>query len=255
MDLASSSIKQGFEKYSDYGFLICGHSLGGGTAVIVTLAFLYDSSVSSLLPEGTKIQCVALAPPPVYRWNDGHNRSDWFIYQNTFIWVRHTLLIIIHLFIKIRLIQNIDIFINNDDIIPRISLASIVKMFKMLRAIDSLDLSNYEVFQLIFQPTYTEDTSSNMEKVRNAIDNIQLEDIHLLHHPGRIHYFHRKKIDECLEYFISEQQSFSFSNDILILDQMVFDHTQPYYEEAFAKCQLDDDEDDDGDDCKVAQEI
>ena len=128
-------------------------------------------------------------------------------------------------------------------------------MFKMLRAIDSLDLSNYEVFQLIFQPTYTEDTSSNMEKVRNAIDNIQLEDIHLLHHPGRIHYFHRKKIDECLEYFISEQQSFSFSNDILILDQMVFDHTQPYYEEAFAKCQLDDGEDDDGDNCKAAQEI
>ena len=160
-----------------------------------------------------------------------------------------------HLFIKIRLIQNIDIFINNDDIIPRISLASIVKMFKMLRAIDSLDLSNYEVFQLIFQPTYTEDTSSNMEKVRNAIDNIQLEDIHLLHHPGRIHYFHRKKIDESLEYFISEQQSFSFSNDILILDQMVFDHTQPYYEEAFAKCQLDDDEDKDGDDCKIAQEM
>ena len=85
MDLASSSIKQGFEKYRDYGFLICGHSLGGGTAVIVTLAFLYDSSVSSLLPEGTKIQCVALAPPPVYRWEDGHNRYDWFIYKNTFI--------------------------------------------------------------------------------------------------------------------------------------------------------------------------
>ena len=107
-----------------------------------------------------------------------------------------------------------------------------------LRAIDSLDLTNYEVFQLIFETEYSEDSQKNMEKIRGAIDNTNIDDLHLLHHPGRIHYFHRKKVEEKIEYFISEQQSFSFSNDIIILDQMVFDHTQPYYEEAFEKCNI-----------------
>ena len=116
-------------------------------------------------------------------------------------------------------------------------------MFKMLRAIDSLDFTNYEVFQLIFQTEYTKETNQNMDKIRTAIEDIELEDIHLLHHPGRIHYFHRKHVDSNVEYFLSEQQSVSFSNDIIILDQMVFDHIQPYYEEAFEKCKLHDEDD------------
>ena len=113
-------------------------------------------------------------------------------------------------------------------------------MFKMLRAIDRLDLTNYEVFQLIFQTEYTEESTRNMENIRSAIDEITLDELHLLHHPGRIHYFHRKKVDDQVEYFLSEQQSVFFSNDIIILDQMVFDHTQPYYEEALEKCKLED---------------
>ena len=94
----------------------------------------------------------------------------------------------------------------------------------MLRAIDRLDLTNYEVFQLIFQDEYTEESIRNMKNIRDAIAQITLDDeLHLLHHPGRIHYFHRKKIDSNVEYFLSEEQSFSFSNDIIILDQMVFE--------------------------------
>ena len=108
----------------------------------------------------------------------------------------------------------------------------------MLRAIDSLDLTNYEVFQLIFETEQSGETKGNMDKIRKAIDQINIDDLQLLHHPGRIHYFHRKNVEEKTEYFISEQQSFSFSNDIIILDQMVFDHTQPYYEEAFEKCNV-----------------
>ena len=137
-----------------------------------------------------------------------------------------------------RLVNNIDIFINNDDIIPRISLASIVKLLKMIRAIDNLNLTNYEIFQLIFQPGYTEESTQNMDKIQAAIEDIKLDDIHFLHHPGRIHYFHRKMVDDTIEHFLSEQETFAFSNDIILLDQMVFDHTQPYYEEAFEKCNL-----------------
>ena len=81
-------------------------------------------------------------------------------------------------------------------------------------------------------------SDKRMNKIRKVIDETNIDDLHLLHHPGKIHYFHRKKVEEKMEYFISEQQSFSFSNDIIILDQMVFDHTQPYYEEAFEKCNI-----------------
>ena len=139
-----------------------------------------------------------------------------------------------------RLVDKIDIFINNDDIIPRISLAAIVKIMKMIRAIDNLNLTNYEIFQLIFQPEYSEETIKNMAKIRSTIEKVKLDDIPFLHHPGRIHYFHRKKVLDSIEYFLSEQESFAFSNDIILLDQMVFDHTQPYYEEAFEKCKLPD---------------
>lgn len=113
-----------------------------------------------------------------------------------------------------------------------------VKMYKIIQAIDNLSLTNYEIFQLIFQPGYTTESVQNMDKISTAIEDIKEDDIHFLQHPGRIHYFHRKMVHEKIEFFLSEQQSYTFSHDIILLDQMVFDHTQPYYEEAFEKCKL-----------------
>ena len=74
MSLVAPAIEEAFKTYNGYDLVIAGHSLGGGTAELVTMAFLEDTVMSSLVPENTQIQCVVLAPPPVFRWDDGHNR-------------------------------------------------------------------------------------------------------------------------------------------------------------------------------------
>ena len=47
--------------------VVTGHSLGAGAAELVTMRLLGDSS---LLPPSTRVECVALAPPPVFRYRN-----------------------------------------------------------------------------------------------------------------------------------------------------------------------------------------
>merc|ERR1712155_279840 len=47
--------------------VVTGHSLGAGAAELITMRLLGDSS---LLPPSTRVECVALAPPPVFRYNN-----------------------------------------------------------------------------------------------------------------------------------------------------------------------------------------
>ena len=117
-----------------------------------------------------------------------------------------------------------------------------VKLLKILRAIDGVNLTTYEIFQIIFQPDYNKDeVSHSIEKIKNAIESSTVpeeDDIKFLHHPGRIHYFYRKQVNYDVKFFLCEQESSIFTQDIFLLDRMVFDHTQPYYEEAFEKCTI-----------------
>ena len=82
MDLSAPVIENALKTHKGYGFVITGHSLGGGTAELVTMSFLNDSSMASLIPDNTRIQCVVLAPPPVFRWSDGQDRYDPFHYKH-----------------------------------------------------------------------------------------------------------------------------------------------------------------------------
>ncbi len=47
--------------------MITGHSLGAGTANLVALELMLGPGGKQYLPKGTRVQCVALAPPPIYR--------------------------------------------------------------------------------------------------------------------------------------------------------------------------------------------
>ena len=47
--------------------VVTGHSLGAGAAELITMRLLGDSS---LLPTSTRVECVALAPPPVFRYEN-----------------------------------------------------------------------------------------------------------------------------------------------------------------------------------------
>ena len=74
LSLSATVVKNAFEKYQDYNLLITGHSLGGGTAELAAMSFIYDPQVATLLPTTSKVHCVVLAPPPVFRRSDGEHR-------------------------------------------------------------------------------------------------------------------------------------------------------------------------------------
>ena len=76
MSLSAAVIEKAFKKYTEYNLLVTGHSLGGGTAELVAMSFMYDHDFKSLLPRSTQVYCVVLAPPPVYRRSDGEHRYD-----------------------------------------------------------------------------------------------------------------------------------------------------------------------------------
>ena len=54
--------------YHGFKVLVTGHSLGAGAAILSTLIWLRDPVLGS-----SKVECLALAPPPVIRFNDKTN--------------------------------------------------------------------------------------------------------------------------------------------------------------------------------------
>ena len=137
-----------------------------------------------------------------------------------------------------RFLDNIDIFVNNDDCIPRMSLASIAKLVKMVRAVDSLNLTAREHLQLIFQPDATPESTENYNRIKDAITNITQDTFGYLEHPGKIHYIKRIETDDVVTFSLSQQRSERLSQDVFLQDRMVYDHLSQYYDEALSNCMV-----------------
>ena len=71
-----------------------------------------------------QVHCIALAPPPVFR--PGGRQG-----------------------VSARVVDAIEIYINNCDIVPRLSLASIAHLLACLRAVDELKLSLGTQFDIL----------------------------------------------------------------------------------------------------------
>jgi sn1-specific diacylglycerol lipase len=86
-----------FSAHPDYRLVVTGHSLGAGTAILISMAILSGNFKQIVDPNLTKIKCVALAPPPVYRSISNLAKFN----------------------------QHINIYINGNDCVPRLSLATL----------------------------------------------------------------------------------------------------------------------------------
>ena len=67
---AAAPLGTAFERHPDYRLFVTGHSLGAGSALLVTMDMLRKQqakSSESIVPIDAEVKCVALAPPPVYR--------------------------------------------------------------------------------------------------------------------------------------------------------------------------------------------
>ena len=205
MKESQETLKAAFQTHPDHKLVITGHSLGAGTAVLITMGIL--KNLYSVVPKGTKIQCLALAPPPVYR-----ARKSPKIFKD-----------------------NIDIFINGNDVVPRLSLANMAKLLAMLRAFDKVDL-NIQDYLKILAGIEEPEVTDNLEKFSQILDGVEQDKFPNMQHHGRIFYLRRLQEGH---FKIYDTPGNFFSDSLLLFENMISDHLQPYYEEAFSKVKLD----------------
>ena len=113
LDKVKDVISEAARDRPDYSLTITGHSLGAGAAELITMKLLSEPDTIPDIKD-IKVKCVALAPPPVYQSEKS---------------------------LKQEVVEAIDIFVNNFDCVPRLSLASVARLLAMVRAVDELGLT------------------------------------------------------------------------------------------------------------------
>ena len=182
-------------EFSHYRLVVTGHSLGAGTAELITMEL-----ISSNLLAGREVRCVALAPPPVFR-------SDHALPPS--------------------LSSAIQIFVNNYDLVPRLSLASVSRLLATVREVDSLGLSLSEQLSVLADRD-TEEVRQNLERLREVI-RAQRQSFPDLEHPGTIYHIRRSASDDKKQ-LVYQSKSKAFTRAILLLENMIVDHLHSSYE-------------------------
>ena len=200
---ACTSVVSALNMNPGFSLVITGHSLGAGVAVLITLELLIGESKSAL-PEGTDVRCIALAPPPVYR-------------ENKSIFSRG---------LPESISDKIEIFINNHDCIPRMSLGSLTRLLTSMRAVDNLELSVTDQVNILMDKN-----EELFAKVVEAIEQSKQDQFPFLQHPGKIFYLKKEKGDQPA-YVVIQEESEVFTSRLYLLDDMVKDHRKPSYIEA-----------------------
>ena len=198
---ACASVVSALNINPGYSLVVTGHSLGAGVAVLITLELLMGESQDAL-PAGTSVRCVALAPPPVYR-------SGQSIFSRS---------------LPRTVSENIEIFINNHDCIPRMSLGSLTRLLTSMRAVDNLALSVTDQVNILMDKE-----EELLAKTVEAIEQAKQDQFPFLQHPGKIFYLKKEKEGS---YVAIPETSESFTARLYLLDDMVRDHRKPSYREA-----------------------
>ena len=181
-------------EFANYSLVVTGHSLGAGTAELITMEVMRSDLVA-----GREVRCVALAPPPVFR-------SDQVLPS--------------------AISSAIQIYVNNNDIVPRLSMASVTRLLATVREVDSLGLSLSEQLAILADRD-TADVRRNLENLRGII-RTQRESFPDLDHPGTIYHIRRSKTDQ-KKHLVYPSKSKAFTRAILLLENMIVDHLRGSY--------------------------
>ena len=188
-------ITESIEKYPSYSLTITGHSLGAGTAELITMLLLDRN----LIPDTTKVQCIALAPPPIFRS------------QNP---------------LPPKISSAIKIYVNRHDCVPRLSLASVARIMAEVSAVDQLGIKLKQQLKIL-----KGDDDENMQKIIEVLKYVDQDSLPYLEHPSET--LHHIRFDEGNEsdkkHKIFLSHSTKFSKSILLLDSMVADHMDYTY--------------------------
>jgi len=199
ISLVKETLQLSLEENPGYKFTITGHSMGAGTAELLYLEFMLGDA-KYLLPAGTKVECLALAPPPIYR--SSTELSD-------------------------EIKKNLKIIIFNNDIVPRLSLANIAKMLRVLRKMDDLNVPLYSLVSIITD-NMSEEDQMMFTKLKSLINQEDQTTFAPLDHPADI--IHIRRTEEKLRLYKAEP--LIFSKAILLLENMILDHIHNEYARA-----------------------
>jgi len=193
-------LTQEMNKKPNYQLVITGHSLGAGTAELITMMILTNKEDhADLVKHGVK--CYALAPPPVYR--SEQNLPD-------------------------EIVNSIEIYINNNDCVPSLSLGTVKKLLNTMIQVDEMKMSTVGVGLLLAG----KDIFGDMESLIHTIESAEQKDFPYLHHPGTIFHLECRKKKS---YHILRRPSDVFSTNLAVRLGMVLDHIQDGYKTAFSK--------------------
>ena len=212
MSTISDDLAKALNDNPGYAFVVTGHSLGAGTAEIIAMSYLMEKRRSR-----TDVECVALAPPPVFR-----SKSS-----------KRTL--------PSRVSDAITIYVNRQDCVPHMSLATIAKLLGYARAVDGLDLTALQQLQVL-AGLDNDEAKANKIKVAEAMKTSHQNRFAYLEHPGRINFFYsadEATMDAKEGFFLAREPSTAFSRELLLMQWMVLHHLESYYREAFDKVNLD----------------
>ena len=205
LEKVSKSLLKGLNNNPGYNVVVCGHSLGGSLAVVTTIKLLTSNQFITL-PPGVSVRCVALAPAPVYR-------SD----QET----------------PATLLDKIHIYVNDKDVIPRLSLGSAAKLLKMLRVVDEMALSDDMQLSIVLDK---EDPTGDLElalwEIKEAVKKVEQDKVNYMYHVGRV--IHLVNKDGVLQMKLKAgKDAMVLASSIEIHDNMVGDHNSDKYLDMF----------------------
>jgi len=191
IELSQHILKKAFKTYPGYRLVITGHSLGGGVAVLTTLSILSRTDIID--PENVEVKCIVIAPPPVY-----HSTKPMDQFK-----------------------KHIHIFINQNDVVPRLSLYTLAKFYEAATIIDQLNRADQQNSHCVIEAMDTATVTNNAF--------IELE------HPGQIFYLDHAEDSEIYGIY---QTPKNFFGKMLLGNGMIDNHFGVAYEKAFANVEL-----------------
>jgi hypothetical protein len=202
------------EKFPNYKFVVTGHSLGAGIAVLISLKVLLSNELNI---DKDRLKCIALAPPPVFHPSRLPDQIS----------------------------NKIEIYIHGNDCVPSLSLAVIKKLLLTMEKVDNLKLSYLERgLALLKKAIVVDHLVETYWRIRdcqtdpsNQTTRINCRDAEIdeptLQHPGTVFYFHRPR-QGSKQYSLCQLPGDQFSEEVSIRRGMLSDHFQWNYEAAFA---------------------
>lgn len=205
LEKSAPMLRKALTENPDYGVMVVGHSLGGGCAQLMAMKLMLVGERIGCLPpnSSTKVKAYAIGPPPVYRSEEP---------------------------LPAMFKDNMDILINNNDCVPRLSVATIARLLRSVREVDKLEFTVAEVFQMVFKFN-SDEAQGNINKIQESIRYVDQARFRYLEHPGRILYVHLRQSGGR---YMAMQPSCAFSRQIYLSDSMITNHLHPFYTTALA---------------------